>query len=339
MKDSERIAHRLAELEKLGFERSDCEDVRTASERTDAGAWKVAGARPAMGTLVSITVVDRSERRAQEAIGRAFEEMDRLIAILNRFDESSALSCLNREGRLYDTPPELACVVEKSLRYHGISGGLFDITVRPLVDLFREKLGEPERREPTDAEIREALRRIGAGSVEMAARTIAFRREGMSVTLDGIAKGFIVDGIAGVLSKHRVRNYLINAGGDIRTCGKREDRGPWLVAVQDPARRGAYPDVLPMTKGAVATSGGYEIYFDRERMYHHIVDSATGRSPNLHTSVTVRAPTAMAADALATTLFLMEPLEGLRLVGRLNGCECFIIDREGGPLHSGGWSR
>ena len=337
--DAERITRKLSELEQMGFERVHRPLVEIESERIGHRLWKVAGVTPAMSTLVWITVVDRSESRAQEAIGRAFEEMERLIAILTRFESASPVSLLNSEQRLKDPPPELAEVVARGLRYHEVSRGVFDITVRPLVDLFQDTLGGATPREPTEAEIREALQRVDARRVEQTKQEITFRGEGMSITLDGIAKGYIVDAIADELRRNRVRNFLIDAGGDIRTSGRREDRQPWRIAVQDPEQEDAYPDILTMTGGAVATSGSYEIFFDQERRYHHIVDGASGRSPDLLASVTVKAPTAMAADALATTLFLMEPGGGIGLVESLRGCECFLIDTAGGQLMSSGWNR
>ncbi|MFQ5809392.1 MAG: FAD:protein FMN transferase, partial [Armatimonadota bacterium] len=83
----------------------------------------------------------------------------------------------------------------------------------------------------------------------------------------------------------------------------------------------------------------YEIYFVRDRMYHPIVSSETGRSPNLSASVSVVAPSAMAADALATAVFVMEPQRGIEFINSLSGCECLIIGQDGTQLTSGGWRR
>jgi thiamine biosynthesis lipoprotein len=339
MDESEQIARRMAALRDLGLKQVPPPPVTTEVVPLNRKSVKVTVAQPAMSTLVAVTAIHRSQDLAEEAIGRAFEEMNRLIGILNRFDDSTALSSLNSEGRLRDTPPELVHLIQRSARYHEVSSGLFDISVRPLVDLFQEKLTGSEPREPTDSEIRDAMQRVGFKSVAISGPDVELQRDGMSLTLDGIAKGFIVDAIAESLTRGKVRNYLVNAGGDIRTSGRREYREPWRVAVQDPEKQDNYPEVLPMTKGAVATSGSYEIFYDQERMYHHIVDSTSGRSPTLHASVTVRAPTALAADALATTLYLLNPAEGVRLIESLRGCECLLIDRAGGQVKSSGWNR
>lgn len=327
----------LDRLLDMGFERVG--EVPTATEvhRLGPRAVLVTAGRPAMGTLVSVSALGRTQPRLEEAIGRAFDEMDRLIGIFSRFESASALSALNDAGRLDRPPPELAYVVERALEYHTITGGAFDVTVEPLVNLFRDRLGGPRPAAPSDAEIREALARVGAAEVTASRREIRFGRRDMGITLDGIAKGYIVDAMADTLARGGVRNFLINAGGDIRTAGAGAEGRPWTVGVRDPAASGTFPDVIHLTGAAVATSGGYEIYFDPERRFHHIVDAATGRSPSTSASVSVVAPTATAADALATAVFVMGAGRGVALVDALPGCECLIIDHGGLARRSAGW--
>ena len=149
--------------------------------------------------------------------------------------------------------------------------------------------------------------------VRLGPDSISLQIPGMGVTLDGIAKGYVVDRMASVLADHGLEDFLINAGGDIRSAGLREDGEPWRVGVQDPKKQGDLPDVIGLSNGAVATSGSYEIYFDRDRSYHHIVSARTGDSPRSSESVSVVAPTTLAADALATAVFVMEPEPGRRV--------------------------
>jgi thiamine biosynthesis lipoprotein len=263
--------------------------------------------------------------------------MERLIDIFNRWDQATALGQLNERGLLRDAPPELIRVVSDSLGYYRQSSGAFDASVKPLVDLYIERLGEGATSFPSQAEIREVLELVGSANIQIDERTIAFQRSGVGITLDGISKGYIVDCVAEVLEQNGVACYLINAGGDIRAAGTKESRLPWTVAVQDPLKREDYPDVIELTDGAVATSGSYEIYFDRDRLIHHIVSSRTGASPRLKSSVSVTAPTTVAADALATTLFVMQPEAGLRLIESISDCECLIVDAAGAQRRSKGW--
>ncbi len=100
---------------------------------------------------------------------------------------------------------------------------------------------------------------------------------------------------------------------------------------------GRHPDVISLKIGAVATSGSYEVYFDRSRVHHHIVTPGTGRSPQTAVSVSILAPTAMEADALATAVMVMGPRPGLAFVDSLPGRECLIITATGAQLSSRHW--
>jgi thiamine biosynthesis lipoprotein len=337
MHDRMELTRRLAALADLGLQRVDVSPVETEALAVERGRWKVVQTRPAMGTLVAVTAIAPSREWAQDAIAGAFEEMDRLIALFSRYDDASAVSLLNASGRLDGAPPDVVRVVRTALEYHAASGGAFDVTVAPLLALFRDRLTGPVAAEPTAAELREVLTLVGADNVECGRRGIRLRRDGMALTLDGIAKGFIVDAIAVALERFGVRRYLVNAGGDIRARGRAERRRPWRIAVRDPAGDGRVLQAFPLAGGAVATSGSYEISFDGDMRFHHIVDAKTGRSPAAALSVSVVAPTAMAADALATAAFVLGPEAGVRFVDSLRGCAGLVLDRDGRQWRSRRW--
>jgi thiamine biosynthesis lipoprotein len=318
----------------MGFEPVEEKSVSRDLAPVGRRFFRVAHRRPAMGTLVSVTTLVGSPDRADQAVGMAFEEMDRLIDIFSHYDGRSAASQLNQLGRLDRPPPELVQVAADAERCYRLTRGEFDISVAPLVELFRHR---PPGVLPDDADVREALELVGAEHIEISRRRIGFRRLGMRVTLDGIAKGFIVDAIARVLEHNRIRNYLVEAGGDIKARGSRGHGRPWRVAVQDPEKGPDFPDTIELSRGAVATSGSYEKYYDQGREHHHIFSAGSGSSPQQSRSATVVAPTAMAADALATSVFLMAPRAGVRLVEALRGCECLVVDREGAQLRTKGW--
>jgi thiamine biosynthesis lipoprotein len=281
-----------------------------------------------MGTLVSISAIVDSPERADHAAGCAFEEMDRLIALFSLYDHTSALTRLNESGRLDGAPPELTRVARAALDYHRISGGAFEMTVGPVVDLFRDRSNGGPSHLPTRAEVGEAMERVGSQHVRVSRRRIRFERDGMAATFDGIAKGDIVDAIARILDRHGLRRYLVNGGGDIRVRGTGEGGLPWTVAVRDPASPGLLRDTIQLTDGSVATSGGYENHFDNEMINHHIVDARTGQSPVAAASVSVVAPTAVDADALATTVFVLGPAQGVAFVDRIRAAACLVIDRQ-----------
>ena len=328
---------RLSGLLGLGVASGGIVPAAAEAVKFNGKLYKISKTRLAMGTFVSMTLIHPSRDEAQAAMGLAFEEIDRLTRTMSRFDDTTAVAQLNKEGRLSDVPPEVAQVVARGLGYYRLSRGNFDISVKPVVDLFRETFDSGKDTLPSESEVDKALVLVGSDMIELDGRTLRFRKPGMGITLDGIAKGYIVDRASQILTKHNIRNHLINAGGDIRTTGLSRGKRPWTIAIQDPKKQKKYPDIIKMTDGAVATSGNYEVYFDREKMFHHIVNPDTGRSPEASTSVSVIADTTMDADALSTSVFVMNPVRGTRFINTLPRCECLVIARNGEKFTSAGW--
>jgi thiamine biosynthesis lipoprotein len=305
--------------------------------RFDNQLYKVSKSAIGMGTLVLITVLDPSKDHAEEAIAQAFQEIERLSKLLSRYDNETPLSQLNRSQVLKDVPPELLFVVGKSLQYHRLSDGFFDITVKPVLDVLAQSpLDQGDVSLPNET-ITRLLEVVDSRLISLDASAIAFKRDGVGITLDGIAKGFIVDKAIEKLMQHGIQHALLNAGGDIRTIGDKGNNRPWKIAIEDPLKKRNYPDTIAITNGSIATSGNYELFFDREKVFHHIVNPKTGLSPLIYTSVSVTAPTAMEADALSTTLFLLDPTRAMCLVNALPHCETLIITRNQYKIKSNGW--
>jgi len=298
--------------------------------------YQVSRTKLVMGSFLAITAFHPSRDQAEQAVGLAFDEVDRLCRLLSRHDAATPVAQLNTTGSLKGAPLELLEVVARSLAYNRETGGAFDVTVKPIVDLYKSRFDSGKT--PTEAEIAALLPLVGSEHIRFTGGDIALGRDGMGITLDGIAPGYIVDRASEILSRHGVVNHLINCSGDIRTSGTAAKGKPWTVAIQDPDKRQDYPQVVRMGNGAISTSGDYELYYDRERLYHHIVNGRTGHSPTFATSVTVTAPTVMAADALATALCVMGPGQGLAMIDRQAGYSCYIIGRDGVNHRSARWS-
>ena len=328
---------KLSGLLGLGLVSASIVPVAAETVKFDHKAYKVSKTRLAMGTVVTMTLIHQSRDQAEEAMGQAFREIDRLTLYMNRFDDTTAVSQLNNEGYLKDAPAEVIEIVDSAMDYHRLTHRTFDISVKPVVDLFKEKFAQGKNRLPAEKELKQTLDLVGSDKIEVKGRTIRFKRPDMGITLDGIAKGYIVDRASKILVRHKINNHLINAGGDIKAMGARSDKKAWTVAIQDPMKKKQYPDVICLTDAAVATSGNYEVYFDGEKMFHHIVDPRTGMSPIMNTSVSIIAPTAMDADALSTSAFIMKPAYATRFVDSVTDCECLIITRGGKAIKSSGW--
>lgn len=297
---------------------------------------KVTKARLSMGTFAAITVMHPSQTEAEDAIGLAFEEMERVSRLLTRYESSSPIYVLNRDGRISGIPIEVSEVLARSLHFNKETGGAFDITVKPVVDLYKEHF-EAYKTPPSGAKVDKVLDLVDAKAVRFDGRNISFAKEGMGITLDGIAKGYIIDRGARVIERQGIKHALINAGGDIRAIGGKDSQTPWKVAIQNPDKEGPYVDTITMKNGAVATSGNYEVYFDNEKLFHHIVNPKTGRSPLQSASVTVMADNVMDADALSTSVFVLEPAAGKRFIDEMPNAECLIVTSGNDKVASRGW--
>ena len=297
-----------------------------------AGIHRVRRTVPAMGTVVTLTVDHVDAAAARDMLDSALAEMRRLEAILTRHRPEAPLGTLNRTGRIDRAPEELHRVLGVGLRVAARTSGAFDPTVLPVLRSW-ERARERGRPRPDDAEVDGAARRVGYHGVRILDEGLALDEPGMAITLDGIAKGYVVDRIVATLVRSGADRVLVDAGGDVGSGGDIA-RDPWTVALADPAEH-APVGFVELNGGAVATSGGEGQSFTEDRSHHHIIDPRTGRSPSEVRSASVTAPTAMEADALSTALLVLGPEEGRALVGSTPGVGAVVVARTGARIRSG----
>jgi thiamine biosynthesis lipoprotein len=142
-----------------------------------------------------------------------------------------------------------------------------------------------------------------------------------------------------LLRKQDIQHGLINAGGDIAVFGGKGEGEPWRIGIQDPWNRRRQVDVIALNSGAVATSGNYEVFFDREKLFHHLIVPHTGSPVHDVASVSVRATSAMEADALATAAYVMGADVGMQFIQRVSGIEGLIVNSRKYKIASSGWPR
>jgi thiamine biosynthesis lipoprotein len=299
------------------------------------GRYRITRTRMMMGTFAAITVIGPSRDAADDAISLAFDEMQRAAGLFDRHQEVSPIATLNRDGWAVDLDPEVTALLERALRLGHTTQGAFNITVLPVVDLYRRAFAA-HRTPPSAARIAAVLDLVDPGAVTIQGRTVRFAKDGMGVTLDGIAKGYAIDCGMQALQRCRIRHALINAGGDIRTCGGQGRFTPWTVAVQNPDKAGPALQTFRLNDGAAATSGNYEVYFDEEKVYHHLIDPHTAHPAQDSRSVTVLAASATLADALATAIFVAGPQKGTSLIETLPA-ECLLVTSDGTRVCSSRW--
>jgi len=290
--------------------------------------------REKMGTSVNM-IIYAPEDQGEEILEQAYDYMDTLIALLSNYDKDSEISKLNSQGFLDNASDEMIDIMQISKDYYTLTGGSFDITVDPILTLWSEGLWK-ESEEIQQQRIDETLELVGSDSINISGNDIYFEKEGMSATLGGIAKGYIVDKVLGLFNEKGIKNALINAGGDIATLGTKPDGSKWTISLENPDDTTQKIATFSVKGQAVATSGNYYRYFDPEGDVHHIIDPRTGISASECISVTIIAKDATDADVLATSAFVMGPEKALDFIEDIKDTEAMIIDNDRNILQTSG---
>ncbi len=293
-----------------------------------------------MGTTYSVLCVldparagDPNFRNAlAEAIEEALEDVNSHMSI---YRSDSELSLLNAHA---DPEPmvvseSLMYVLERAWAISRASDGAFDVTVGPIVNAYG--FG-PESRPvtlPTDEEIDRLRERVGYQliAIDPDARTVTKAHPEVFINLGGIAKGYGADRVAGALESKGIFDYLVEVGGEIRVRGRRPSGALWRLGVENPSTEmRSIHTVLELTDVAMATSGDYRNYYLHDGQHiSHTIDPRTGR-PVSHalSSVTVLASDCQSADAWATALMVLGPVDGYNVAER-EGVAALLLIREG----------
>jgi thiamine biosynthesis lipoprotein len=297
-----------------------------------------------MGSSWSVTVVQEPAgglpvpaALLQQGIQARFDAVDRA---LSTYRADSALSVFNADqsGEWRDVDPELASVMAYALELADHSGGAYDITVGPLVNLWGFGPDPATLRVPDAAAIESAKALVGWQKVAVdRARSRARKQPGVRVDLSSLGKGRGVDRVAEYLDSQGIAHYLIDLSGKLRARGSNPEGRAWRVAVERPgpdagsATPSVEPAVVELRDESVATAGDYRRFFESGgRHYSHIIDPRTGEPVSHRTvSSTVLAADCMQADALATMLMVMAPDAALALANRRR-LRALLIEREPG---------
>lgn len=279
----------------------------------------------AMGTFVTITIVHPEVNEGISALRAAFDEIYRIHDLMNAHKQSSEVSVLNREGYYEGVSDDTKHVIQRANSFSELIEGAFDITVLPVLELWEENVYKSKI--PTDAEISERLELVNYRNILIEDKNISFRKPGMGITLAGVAKGYAVDKAIEALSRGNIKHALVNAGGDIRVIGGKDETIPWKIAIRDPRNKTRIVTTVELYDQAIATSGTYR------RSFKDIINPKVGRPAQGVLSSTVIAKKAMDADMLATCMFILEAEEGIELIGKLDGVKAFVIRSDGGILN------
>nr|WP_216610449.1 FAD:protein FMN transferase [Vibrio coralliilyticus] len=285
---------------------------------------------PTMGTTYNIKYIESEGIPSPEALQK---EVDRLLEEVNdqmsTYRKDSELSRFNQNqtSTPFEVSPQTATVVKEAIRLNGLTLGALDVTVGPLVNLWG--FGPEARPEvvPTDEELAARKANTGIQHLTVEGNLLTKDIPNLYVDLSTIAKGWGVDVVADYIQSQGIQNYMVEVGGEMRLKGINREGVKWRIAIEKPsADERAVQEIIEPGDMAVATSGDYRIYFERDGVrYSHIINPQTGK-PIRHkvVSVTVLDKSSMTADGLATGLMVLGEEQGMKIANE-NDIPVFMI--------------
>lgn len=285
-----------------------------------------------MGSEYTLILVRGGSWDPAAAHAAAFQQLARVDALMSSYREDSDVSRINRAapGNWIPVAPATAQLMQVARQIGERSGGVYDLTVGPLVNLWGFGPDHDPATTPLTADLEEARRQVGWDKLEIRSDPPSVRRlaDGVAVDLSSIAQGFAVDEAAAVLDRLGVADYCLDLSGDIRTRGCNARGRPWQIAIESPREeRVEAQRVVSISGMSLTTSGDYRNYFEEAGVrYSHIIDPRTGQ-PITHrlASVTVVDPSCTRADGWDTALLVAGPDAGFALAEREQLAALFIV--------------
>ena len=286
-----------------------------------------------MDTPVTLSAYGANSQRAVDESFKMLEKLDDMASTTKNNSDISKIN--NASGMRYvKVHPEIIKMIEASIKCSKLSSGAFDITMGPIINLWG--IGTDKERVPSDAEIKAKLSLVGYEKISINEKdnSVMLEKQGMGLDLGSIAKGFAADEVLKIYKKYDIKNGLINLGSSsIYAIGKNESGTPWSIGIQNPRSEKSddYLGIIKIYNEALSTSGDYERYFIKNgKRYHHIMDPKTGYPSDsgvMSDTIVIQGnvtDNSMLADILSTTVFVLGPEKGVKLVESLPNVSCEV---------------
>lgn len=290
-----------------------------------------------MGSRFDITVVADSQSQADSFIDDAVTEITRIERLISSWDLDSQTSLINKNAGIKPVivDLELFNLIKRAIGISKLTQGAFDISYASMDRIW--KFDGSMTQMPDETDIKNSVSKVGYENIILDDKdhSVFLKLEGMKIGFGGIGKGYAADKAKALLINNRVPAGIINASGDMNTWGYQTNGEPWKVAITNPLNKDHVFAMLSVDNRAIVTSGNYEkfVKFNNVR-YAHIIDPRTGYPSTGVISVSVLAPKAELADALATSIFVMGKDVGLNFINQLDTIDCIIIDESGKIYYS-----
>lgn len=285
-----------------------------------------------LGTVVEIQVRDADEKKAEDAIQKAFAEVKRIDDLFTTYNEESQIWKFNNSSdSIFSIDQEVYRLMVICDSITKLSNGCFDVSLDNLTKEWGFYSDNPEL--PAKVQIDSALLLSGWNNITLLVDNKIYKNKKVGLNFGAIAKGYAVDKAITVLKNSGIKEALVNAGGEISVIGN-----DWIVGIQHPRENNSIIKKIKLDGYTVATSGDYEQYFEVDGVrYHHILDPKTGYPSTGLQSVTIINKSNTIADALATGVFVMGKENGMKLIESLDDTETMIIDNNGKIFYSSGF--
>jgi len=293
---------------------------------------------PRMGTIFRIELYSSDDATAAKAAEAAFARAEELEQIMSDYRQDSELMSLARQGASAPLPvsSELYDVLAKSIRISELSRGAFNVTVGPLVELWRKV--RTTGRLPSASELAKAKALVDYRNIELdgTRRTVYLKRPGMKLDLGAIGKGYAADQMLALLQSQGLRQAMVVAGGEVAVGAPPPGEAGWKVALDTPNVGGGNPPcTLLLHDIAISTSGDSKQFMEvNGKRYSHVIDPSTGWALEGMASTTVIAKDATTTDALGTALSVLPVQDGIHLAQSLPGVAVYMVRQAGN-----GWKR
>ncbi len=296
--------------------------------------YRIAGRT--MGTTYHIKFVgNRSVDVAavQASVDACLEEINQSMSTYRPDSEISRFNAFGEVNRPFAVSADFWKVMVTARDIYRLTGGAWDGTVDPLVNLWGFGKAGPLEKMPAADEVARIRGQVGFDLIGVGGTPVLIKKvAAVSVDLASIAKGYGVDRVASVLRSSGFVDYLVEVGGEVFAAGRRLDGKPWRVGINRPRPEAAAEEVykvVALQNNALATSGDYRNFYEIDgRIYSHIIDPRTGYPlENGVVSATVVADSCTLADGLATAVMILGPEKGIALIDALTGVEALIVVR------------
>ena len=290
-----------------------------------------------MGSRFEITIVAKDADLGKQYIEIATAEISRIERLISSWDPNSQTSEINRQAgkKAVKVDSELFQLIERSIGISKLTDGAFDISYASMDKVWN--FDGSMKKLPSEEQIAASVAKVGYQNIllDKQKNTVFLKQEGMKIGFGAIGKGYAADKAKALLISKGVSSGIINASGDMNTWDEQPNGTSWKVAITNPMDKNKVFALLPIKNGAVVTSGNYEKRVSLNgKQYSHIIDPRTGYPSEGIVSVTVFAPKAELADALATSVFVMGKTAGMDRINQLPEIECIIVENNGNIIKS-----